>query len=237
MRQRGISGIGRNLLLAAVLAAGTVNLSAYKSPSPHGSHSYGKRGGDSFVSTLFGPSVPPVADYLARVEPPALQLSPANPRDGAVPLSETAPFIEPRPTLEGFLAYLESERTAALDEEEGSEERDEREENDLAATGTETDKDQKGGQGTTADGEELSESMLAERAEVLRIETASRPLSRLFPAPNRTRIERDWLQVYFPINDGSEGQRGIIVPVPYNSNFLPPGQEGMRSRATFRQEP
>jgi len=186
------------------------------------------------MSMLFRPSVPPVVDYLARAQAPTLNILPADPDAGAASLSATPPFVEPRPSLEAFLAYLESERTESV-EEDGPDHPDDHEENEIAGTGTA--EDENGGDMTAADADELTASMLEERAEALRIETASRLVPRLFPAPDRTRLQRDWLQVYFPINEVSEGQRGIIVPVPYNSNFLPPGQEGMRSRATFRQEP
>lgn len=186
------------------------------------------------MSTLFRPSVPPVVDYLARAQPPALYIHPADPDAGAASLSATPPFIEPRPSLEGFLAYLESERTDSA-EEGGPDGSDEREGNEIAATGKA--EDENGGGMTAADADELTASMLEERAQAVRVQTASRLVPRLFPAPDRTRLQRDWLQLYFPVNEVPEDQQRIIVPVLYDSIFLPPGQEGMRSRATFRQEP
>lgn len=234
MRHRGVSGRGKSLLLAAVLAAGVVNLSAYKSPSPHGSHSYGQSDRGAILRTLFQPAVPPVVDYLARSQPPVVHLLRKDPSEGGVALSEKPSFIEPRPSLEEFLAYLEEDREAPMEEEEtvsgGG-----REAVDPAAA--KNGEDPESAEGATAEAEEMRESMLEERAEALRVETSSRLVPRLFPAPDRRRLQRDWLHLYFPVNDGPGEQQSIIVPVPYDSIFMPPGQEGMRSRATIRQEP
>lgn len=220
--------MGRALLLAAVVATAAVNSAAGRSPTVNGTHL--PRGGDAQLGwpgfRVF--SQPQPTAYLAVGALPPLSV--ANSRgDGNGPtVSAASDFMEPRPTLGGFLAYLEEERQAAEAEKKASE-TGEDPSGELAADGSSPE----------ANADDAGETASAEAESSPLVLQTTDPFSQqsLFPRPDRNRLRRDWLQLYFPVDDLKSDQAGILIPMSYDAAFLPPGFEGMRSTATFMQEP
>jgi hypothetical protein len=171
-------------------------------------------------------SQPQPTAYLAVGALPPLSVGDAR-GDGNRP-AVSASFTEPRPTLSGFLAYLDEERRAAEAEKEAPGSGDQGS-GDLADDDSSPDAD-----GASASGSSSAET----EASPLVLQTTD-PFSQesLFPRPDRNRLRRDWLQLYFPVDDLKSDQAGILIPMTYDAAFLPPGFEGMRSSATFMQEP
>lgn len=163
-------------------------------------------------------------DYLEVGALPAIALS-----------SSQGPYLEGpesgyvhRPTLGSFLEYLEEEREALAMARAAEEEALAATENDAEEERTtEAGKDPGNAEGALASGGVRS------RTETVLQSVNPHSEKGLFPRPDPARLERDWLQLYFPLGTQDQTKAGILLPVNFDAAFLPPGTDGMRSSATL----
>lgn len=237
MNVDGLHARIKGLLLTAVLAAAAVNLSAARAPTVHGTHLMEK--GDTSLR-FFGISFfkePPSAGYLAVGALPPIRVGLSGDEASSLSLTVDRAYMEPHPTLDGFLAYLEEEKKAEAAEREAAE---------TAATEAAAESAEEealagdpSGQPGQSDASGTGTSLTLGGAPDGLVLRTTDPFSEnyLFPRPDRNRLRRDWLQLYFPVDQVEDRDVGILIPMNYDAAFLPPGFEGMRSSATIRQEP
>jgi len=163
--------------------------------------------------------------YLSSGHTPAVEVGSAKREGEPLVLSPSPDFVEPIPTFSAFLTYLEEEGTATAlppnDDTEASSEA--KSDSAKSAPGSKTDTNR------TEDGEnEIVEGFF------LRTQPEF-PENLLFPRPQPFSLGREWIGIYFPVNESESEAGEVLFPLEYDSIFLPPGQPHLRSSATVKE--
>lgn len=150
-----------------------------------------------------------------------------------------------RPTLRGFLAYLETERAEEARRRKEAEQVEQEAESPSGSGEAPGEGAGEGDPGQRPEGSESGNpSAMSGPANggntkvIFRTEDPfSSQAASLFPRPQRQNLLEERFFIYFPIEDAEGRQSQVILPGSYESIFLPPGTSGMRSSATLREGP
>lgn len=155
----------------------------------------------------------------------------------------TPPTVYEKPTLRGFLAYLEMEQAEIEAEEnahktgadEAADGDNEQEDEHTSSSG---DPHEHGGTGLSGNGRNSEGAAVADGSRiVLQTTDPYSEKAQLFPRPYGQRIRGEDFYMYFPVDDPSGGTMRIVSPGNLDAVFLPPAGMGMRSTATLKEVP